>query len=153
MRVASIIVPHRGAPIVRTLDHEAQEPPRAAGILLTYYKAGKPLHLLVKRSAASDHPRTWAFPGGGIEPGETALEAAVREASEEVGLANAWMVNRACRPLGISEGFATFQLTLAYMLQPRLNHEHTAWVWAPYANLPAPMHPNALAILRNLYQP
>ena len=39
--------------------------------------------LLLRRS---DGDNLWSFPGGGIEPGERAAEAAVREAREEIGL-------------------------------------------------------------------
>jgi ADP-ribose pyrophosphatase YjhB (NUDIX family) len=38
--------------------------------------------LLVRHAYAN---RRWALPGGAVEPGETPLEAAVRETSEEVG--------------------------------------------------------------------
>ncbi|AVX03774.1 8-oxo-dGTP diphosphatase [Maritalea myrionectae] len=38
--------------------------------------------LLVRQS----YVRGWQFPGGGVEPGETALEAAMRETFEETGL-------------------------------------------------------------------
>jgi thiamine-phosphate pyrophosphorylase len=41
--------------------------------------------LLVKRGKEPDLGR-WAFPGGSIEPGETAREAAVREVREETGV-------------------------------------------------------------------
>ena len=41
--------------------------------------------LLVRRGKAPSHGR-WSFPGGSIEPGETAWEAARREAREETGL-------------------------------------------------------------------
>jgi 8-oxo-dGTP pyrophosphatase MutT (NUDIX family) len=43
--------------------------------------------LLTKRSSKlRDHPGQWALPGGSLDPGETPEEAALREASEEVGL-------------------------------------------------------------------
>lgn len=41
--------------------------------------------LLVKRKK-EPHAGTWGFPGGHVEPGETALEAAVRELREETGV-------------------------------------------------------------------
>jgi mutator protein MutT len=41
--------------------------------------------LLVRRGQAPD-PGRWGFPGGKIEPGETAAEAAVRELAEETGV-------------------------------------------------------------------
>lgn len=39
-----------------------------------------------KRSAFSHEGGTWSIPGGARQPGESALEAALREAREEVGL-------------------------------------------------------------------
>jgi mutator protein MutT len=41
--------------------------------------------LLVQRSKSPDRG-LWGFPGGHVEPGETALEAAVRELREETGV-------------------------------------------------------------------
>lgn len=49
--------------------------------------AGGASILLTRRSARlSSHSRQWAFPGGRIDEGETALEAAMRECHEEVGV-------------------------------------------------------------------
>jgi 8-oxo-dGTP pyrophosphatase MutT (NUDIX family) len=44
--------------------------------------------LLVTRRAPGlrQHPRQWALPGGGLDPGESPREAALRELEEEVGL-------------------------------------------------------------------
>ena len=50
--------------------------------------AGGPALLLTRRGAnLSKHARQWAFPGGRIDPGESPLEAAMRETQEEVGVA------------------------------------------------------------------
>ena len=43
--------------------------------------------LLTRRSESlRHHPGQWAFPGGRLEAGETLVEAALREMSEEVGV-------------------------------------------------------------------
>lgn len=49
--------------------------------------AGGAAVLLTRRtSKLKDHPGQWALPGGRVDSGESAFEAAVREAEEEVGL-------------------------------------------------------------------
>ncbi|MFT5391506.1 MAG: 8-oxo-dGTP pyrophosphatase MutT (NUDIX family) [Gammaproteobacteria bacterium] len=86
---------------------EPQEPtqasPRQAAVALCVVETGfgaelegMPQHaswqssaalLLTKRSSKlRDHPGQWALPGGSLDLGETPEEAALREASEEVGL-------------------------------------------------------------------
>ena len=49
--------------------------------------AGGAAVLLTRRtSKLKDHPGQWALPGGRVDGNESALEAAIREVSEEVGL-------------------------------------------------------------------
>ena len=49
--------------------------------------AGGASILLTRRGARLDtHTNQWALPGGRVDPGETPLEAAIREIDEEVGL-------------------------------------------------------------------
>lgn len=42
--------------------------------------------LLVKRGPSGARPGLWSLPGGHIEPGETAADAAAREVFEETGI-------------------------------------------------------------------
>lgn len=44
-------------------------------------------YLAVQRRQGGEHPLKWEFPGGKIEPGETAEEALVREIREELDVA------------------------------------------------------------------
>src|SRR5579872_7419915 len=92
--------------------------------------------LLLKRAAsAGAHPSTWGFPAGGIEEGETAIEAAARESVEEVQHAPGEM-----QAIEERDGFALF-LCITEPFAPVLNGEHTGYVWARPDDLPTPLHP------------
>lgn len=120
--------------------------PRAAGIL--FVQGGRVL-LLKRAETAQDAPGTWAFPGGGIEPGETPEAAARRELQEECGYA----YEGPLAPLYTSsDGFQCFGAAVAHPTAPMLNDEHTAARWAPFDDLPQPLHPGMaeLAQLRDV---
>jgi 8-oxo-dGTP diphosphatase len=60
----------------------------AAGLLVRVRpdEAGGPRILLQHRALWSHHGGTWALPGGACDRGETAVEAALRETTEETTL-------------------------------------------------------------------
>jgi 8-oxo-dGTP pyrophosphatase MutT (NUDIX family) len=61
---------------------------RAAVLVPLLSRPGGPTVLLTRRAETLAHHRgEISFPGGGLGPGEAAAQAALREASEEVGLA------------------------------------------------------------------
>lgn len=58
----------------------------AAGVLFVLFDPAQgPLVMLQQRSAMAHEGGTWSCAGGAIDEGETPFEAALREASEEVG--------------------------------------------------------------------
>ena len=127
----------------------------AAGILL---KSGNSI-LLIKRSADSDMPGTWCFPGGKIEEGETPLDAAIRETQEEIGF-DANSAEPIKRKIWIRSQLNDVDFTTFIQLVPEkfpvtLNDEHTKAKWIDLddlddADLPnTRLHPGAkLAIDR-----
>lgn len=74
------------------IDHRdeadyAAENLRPAAVLAAITERERPGFLLIHRpSNMRSHPGQVAFPGGKIDPGETAEEAALREAWEELGI-------------------------------------------------------------------
>jgi 8-oxo-dGTP pyrophosphatase MutT (NUDIX family) len=90
----SWIVEVRGrlaAPPARRLAANELRP--AAVLVPLYVDGGELWTVLTKRAAAlTSHPSQIAFPGGSREPGEDPWTAALREASEEVGIAPAHVI-------------------------------------------------------------
>jgi len=73
--------------LTRFLPPEDSEPRRGAVLMLFGEgEAGPDLLLTERAHHMRSHPGQISFPGGGIDPGETPREAALREAQEETGL-------------------------------------------------------------------
>jgi 8-oxo-dGTP pyrophosphatase MutT (NUDIX family) len=142
---------------------------KAAGILFLT-KEGRAL--FVKRGNGGDHPNEFCFPGGQLEEGETALEAAEREAIEEVGVLPAgkrifWTRRVAADPqippalpidappvgaepeMTPEVDYTVFMQMVDEEFLPRLGDESTGWAWALATEPPQPLHPGcAIALAR-----
>lgn len=82
--------------------------------------------LLTRRSdSLASHTGQIAFPGGRLDPGETAVDAALREAWEEVGLDPG-----AVEVLGVGDGYET---VTGFMVTPVVG-----WLAEPPAVTPSP---------------
>ena len=75
-------------PISPALQAAIDNPGREASVLLTLVERPSGLTVLFTERAAhlKDHAGQISFPGGRLGPGETAVEAALRETHEEIGL-------------------------------------------------------------------
>ena len=118
---------------------------RAAGFALV---TDEGMALFLKRSDEGDHAGEWCFPGGKIEPGETAEQAAVRETFEEIGFRLNPTDERfeVCRITNSGVDFTTFFQRLEEF-EPKLDHEHTGYRWASLEEPPAPLHPGVRSSL------
>lgn len=127
---------------------------RAAAVLVPIVDYAHGPHVLLTRRAdhLGQHSGQVAFPGGKIDAGETAAEAALREAEEEVGLSRNYVqiagfldpyetgtgfrivpVIAFVQPgfsLTISEGEVAeaFEVPLSFLMNPD-NHERHSVVW------------------------
>jgi hypothetical protein len=85
---------------------------------------------------------SWSFPGGCVELGESAMQAAMRESQEEI-----------ChQPVsGVSLLMCEGQLSVYHCddgeFVPMLNEEHDGYVWATIEDAPSPLLPVAQAAM------
>jgi 8-oxo-dGTP pyrophosphatase MutT (NUDIX family) len=85
---ARIIANVEGGHLSPALREVLDQPARAASVLLTLLERPGGLTVLFTERAAhlKDHAGQISFPGGRIDERETAVDAALREAHEEIGL-------------------------------------------------------------------
>lgn len=118
---------------------------RAAGVL--FMDADNRI-LFVQRSHEGDFAGHWALPGGKIEEGETAAQAAAREVQEEVGhTIDPANLREWVRCIRDGVDFTTFLYTKAESFDVKLNNEHLAHTWALRESPPQPLHPGVLVAL------
>lgn len=113
--------------------------PRAAGIIIRYNGPEGDRVLFVRHATRG----TWEFPGGMIEPGETAQAAAQREVREEIGPT---VYGRASLMLRDNLGgvdYSTFLASAKEIFEPILSAELSDWQWASPKAPPEPLHPGA----------
>jgi 8-oxo-dGTP diphosphatase len=124
----------------------------AAGLLLHRGGVAGVEVLLQLRVGWSHHGGTWGTPGGALHPAESAVDGALREAGEELGLRRADVV------LGAESvddhggwSYTTVLATPAGVLEPAdlaLNEESVGVGWFGLDELPGvPLHPGLAAAL------
>lgn len=79
---------------------------------------------------------TWCPPGGTVEPGELAIDAARREVLEEVG----YQYDGPLTPHSVYGDYLTFRAEVPERFEAELNDESLAAGWFHIDDLPKPLH-------------
>ncbi|WP_321913572.1 NUDIX domain-containing protein [Paraburkholderia sp. J11-2] len=138
--------PKQAAAIAYSVAGESKadaEKVRAAGSLII--ADGNVLFL--RRGNGGDHPGEWAFPGGGIEDGETPEDAARRETFEEAGYEPHKLIE-----IGQSDDGTVEFTTFFHECRPfdvALSDESTEYLWSPIGSWPEPLHPGCRFVLES----
>lgn len=121
----------------------------AAGVLFALRERGEPtLVMLQMRSAMAHEGGTWSCAGGAIDEGETPYEAALREASEEVGAipAHHRLLGEYVFAPATDWTYTTIVLEVDRHFGASVNFETDAVVWVPLELVGhRPLHPGFAA--------
>lgn len=92
-----------------------------------FYTDGKKV-LLLKRSDKGDGAKTWGLPGGKIEEGESAIDAAKRESKEECGKVSGQRIGDLEEKDGL-HNWTTYFFRVDKPFKCKLSDEHTEYKW------------------------
>jgi 8-oxo-dGTP pyrophosphatase MutT (NUDIX family) len=120
----------------------------AAGVVFVTREASGSAVMLQLRSGFAHEGGTWSCAGGAIDEGETAMEAALREASEEVGPAPAehrLLGQYVFRP-ATDWTYTTVVIEVGQRFGGSMNFETESVEWVPVAQVARrPLHPGFAA--------
>jgi 8-oxo-dGTP pyrophosphatase MutT (NUDIX family) len=106
----------------------------AAGIVFVLRREGEPvLVMLQQRSVWAHEGGTWSCAGGAIDEGETPFEAALREASEEIGTIpqHRTVLGQYVFAPATDWSYTTVVLEVDHLFGGSVNFETDAVAWVP----------------------
>lgn len=89
------------------------------------------------------HAGSWGLVGGGVEPGESPVEALRREIIEEIGAVKIQKIIPLEKFTADNTNFEyhTYLLVVDQEFVPQLNNEHRGYAWTAISDHPKPLHP------------
>ena len=106
----------------------------AAGVVFVLRSESEPTRVMLQRRSAWAHEGgTWSCAGGAIDDGETPFEAALREASEEVGKipAHSAVIGEYVFAPATDWSYTTVVLEVEEMFGGSVNFETDEVAWVP----------------------